>query len=202
MDWWRPLTAQPTRTRAQASRSVSNATGRAPVAANVGQHESTWRYHVPFLIRIVDWLPISKGLKLSWKMELVDRAYVAEIKALRKAGSTARAESVEENHRFELRLIEEDQDQLYTRQLLNQARRLRVPIPRLYQEDGKHSSGWEEGSLLGRWHLTETGIAELREEIRKELRWRFERRAHWVAWLSAITGVLGAFTGLIAVLLK
>jgi len=154
------------------------------------------------LTRIVNWLPIPQGLKLPWQRELIDRAYIAEIKALRKSGNRERVESVEGDHRFELQLIEEEQDQLYTRQLLAQARRLRVPTPRLYEEGRKPSSSWEEGHHFGKWQLTETGTAQLRDEIRKELRWRFERRVHWVAWLSAITGVLGALTGLIAVLLK
>jgi hypothetical protein len=46
------------------------------------------------------------------------------------------------------------------------------------------------------------GITKVREEIRKEEKWRRETRANWAVLLSALGGVIGSITGLAAVLLK
>lgn len=43
-------------------------------------------------------------------------------------------------------------------------------------------------------------MTAIRDEIRHELKARHEVRAQWVVWLSALTGVIGAITGLVAVL--
>ena len=57
-----------------------------------------------------------------------------------------------------------------------------------------------EGSQTGGWYLTVSGIREVRAEIRQAQKSRHEQRAHLVVWISAITGVIGAITGLVAVL--
>lgn len=151
------------------------------------------------LILLVDRLPVPKSIRLSWQRVLIQNAYIRDIKAARMAGDNKKIDELEQNQRLEIDMIIEQEEYLYSQRLLRQARRLRVPIPAFYTPDSKPTDDWIETQYLGMWRLTELGIAKLREEIRKEQRWRFERRAHWVAWISAITGVIGALTGLLAV---
>lgn len=152
------------------------------------------------LIHAVGRLPLPKGLRLAWQRRLIDRAFRRELADARRCNeSPDTIQSIESSHHFELTMIGEEEDDNYTRYLFRLAHRLRVPTPRMFDEGQKLTPDWEQGSTTGAWYLTETGVAKVREEIRRELRWRYERRGHWVAWLSGIVGILGALTGLVAV---
>lgn len=111
-------------------------------------------------------------------------------------------EELSRDCQFEIEMIEEEEEELFTNQLVNKATRLRVPVPSYYNDESKHSDDWVKGSNTGSLYLSRLGILKLREDIRKEERWRLEVRANRVVWLSAITGILGALTGLVAVWLK
>jgi len=155
---------------------------------------------MPFLLRLVAKLPIPTWTRLAWQRTLLDRAYTKNILAARQLKDEEKVESLERDHRFELDLHDEEEDAHLTRTLLGQARRLHVPVPHRYNDDKTESEHWYEGPYTGRWYLTSRGIAALREEIRREVKARHEGRAQWVVWLSALTGVIGAITGLVALL--
>lgn len=155
---------------------------------------------MPFLLRLVAKLPIQTETTLAWQRTLLDRSYAKDILAARKSKDKEKVESLERDHRFEIDLHDEEEDAHLTKALLGKARRLRVPIPHRYNEDKTESEHWYEGHYTGRWYLTSRGVAALREEIRRELKARHESRAQWVVWLSALTGVIGAVTGLVALL--
>ena len=155
---------------------------------------------MPSLLRVVARLPIPTETRLGWQRTLLDRAYAKDISEARKLKDKAKIESLERDHRFEIDLHDEDEDAYITRKLLAKARRLRVPIPHHYNEDKTESEHWYEGRYTFRLYLTTKGVAAIREEIRRELKARHEARAHWVVWLSALTGVIGAITGLVALL--
>lgn len=154
------------------------------------------------LLRIVTRLPLPEERKMIWRRELLDRAYAKGIAEARRSGDKAKVASLEEDRRFELAVYDEEDDAYITQNLVRQAQRLRVPIPHRFNEDRSESEYWEEGRYVTRAYLTRKGIAVLREEIRKELKARGEARSHWIAWLSAMTGVIGAVTGLLAVWFK
>lgn len=52
--------------------------------------------------------------------------------------------------------------------------------------------------MQGNWYLTTAGIAQLRSEIRNELKWRYDRRAHYISWATGIIAIIGAVIGFIA----
>jgi len=155
---------------------------------------------MPFLLRLVAKLPFPTETRLAWQRSLLDRAYAEDIVAARKLNDKEKIRSLESNHRFEIDLNDEEEDAYLTRKLLAKARRLRVPVPHRHNEDKTEADHWYEGHYTGRWYLTSSGISALREEIRRELKARHEGRAHWVVWLSALTGLIGAITGLVALL--
>ena len=149
------------------------------------------------LVQIVGALPLPKSARLAWQRTLIDRSYRQDISSARLARNHQRAEKLEGQQRFELEMIQEEEDHLYTTRLLRNARRLRVPIPPLYGADSKLTGSWEESRNFGYYILTKHGIAQLREEIRKEIRWHNEQRAHWIAWAPAIVSVILALTTLV-----
>jgi hypothetical protein len=155
---------------------------------------------MPSLLRIVAKIPLPQSNRLEWQRTLLDRAYARDIAAARKQKDNDKVEKLESQHRYEMELHEEDEDAYISKRLLYKARRLRVPIPRLHTSDGQESEHWHQSNYTGLWHLTNLGITSLRSEIRNEIKARHESRSHWVVWLSALTGVVGAITGLVAVI--
>ncbi len=153
----------------------------------------------------IRYLPIPAGIKLGWIKKLIDREFKKEIGELRKKGTRSEIESKEHDYFFEMHLIFADQEALYTERMLKKARRLRVQIPSMPKysshREYEESEDWEQGPE-GSWNLTVKGIAKVREEIRKEEKWRREGRANWAAFLSALGGVIGTVIGLIALLRK
>lgn len=126
--------------------------------------------------------------------------YAKEIKTAQKNGEFQKASEIENTRRMELDLHDEQEDEYITNRLLDQARRFRVPIPHRYSPDNTESDHWYEGHYTGQWYLTDLGVSTLRSEIRNEQKARHEIRAQWVVWLSGLTGLLGAATGLVALL--
>ena len=78
--------------------------------------------------------------------------------------------------------------------LLNETERLLLPIPDLNDDKEKM---WNRKRAYG--ILSNKGISELKSAIRNEYR---ERREASVTWMSLIIGLIGAATGLFAILLK
>lgn len=93
----------------------------------------------------------------------------------------------QEGETYELEIME-----LHTRYLYSKAQKLLLPIP-----DYNDESYWETPNFSNRRHLTNKGIALLRSEIRKELH---ERRVGLLTWVAALTGLVGAVSGLVAII--
>lgn len=153
------------------------------------------------LDRIIAQAPLPASKRLAWQRSRFERAYAKLFVAAKAAKDLDQLRSLEADHHFESGLHDEEEDALLTGRLLASARRLRVPVPRLNASDGTPSPDWYQGSQTGRWYLTNPGITALRGEIRREQRARHEARSHWVVWTSSITGLIGALTGLVALLL-
>jgi len=97
----------------------------------------------------------------------------------------------------------EQQEALFTEKLIKKAERLRVHVPA--KPSWNYETGFEENEDwdgINERYLTNTGIAKVRDEIRKEQKWQREGRANWAVFASAIGGVIGAITGLVAVMMR
>lgn len=140
-------------------------------------------------------------LRLAWDRRTIQRGYGKDITTARSEGRLNDVAHLEGAHRFEMELQQEQEDSFLTSNLLRQARSLRVPIPYVRSADGSESPLWYEGRQTGGWYLSNSGVRHLRQEIRQEIKERHEARTHYVVWLTALTGIIGAITGLIAVVL-
>ena len=155
--------------------------------------------------KFIRYLPIPAALRLAWVEKLIDREFTKEIQELRKRGDRNAVASKEHDHQFELQLIYEGRESLYTERLVKRAQRLRVHVPSKpkYTKDFEfeESEDWILG-IQGDWYLTVKGWAKVREEIRKEEKWRREGRANWAVVLSALGGVIGTVIGLVSIFRK
>lgn len=129
----------------------------------------------------------------------IRRHYRKEIEEAKKSGKNkAEIEEIRFGESFEHLECQEDIDYLTTTFLRRKARRLMLPLP-----DSNDNQFWEESHWAGGYRkLTEKGITEVRSTIRKELK---ERRDAYLAFLPLITalaGLIGMITGLLAVILN
>jgi len=95
----------------------------------------------------------------------------------------------------------EESEIAFTKGLLSEARLLRVPIPE-YPKPDEEDPWWAFSGSLGVHYLTARGVAEVREGIRREERWRRERSNQRLAWLAGLTGLIGVLIGLLSLFAK
>ncbi len=86
-------------------------------------------------------------------------------------------------------------DSLQSKQFCRLAAKLMVPIP-----DRKYKEFWRQKQYDYRSILTDKGIWEIKKLIHQEKKERREGFVIWIAVLTGITGIIGAITGLAAVL--
>ena len=79
-----------------------------------------------------------------------------------------------------------------SQQIIRQARRLEIPVPEINDSDGT----WQRGQSFEGRFLTDQGVSQLRGLLRAERRERYES---WSRWIALAIGLIGAATGLVAV---
>ena len=94
-----------------------------------------------------------------------------------------------------LNIIDGELIYLKTRYLISIAEKMSLPTPRLNEKDGM----WEESHYTNKWQLTNKGITEIRKLIRQERKEKLELVSHWA---TILIGIIGAITGLIAVIMR
>ena len=71
--------------------------------------------------------------RLYWQKKLIEKSYSKEIKKAREDKDCRKLEELSRDCQFEIEMIEEEEEELFTNQLVNKATRLRVPVPKLLQ---------------------------------------------------------------------
>lgn len=99
-------------------------------------------------------------------------------------------------------MLEEYESSYHSQQLLSRARKLRLPIPPTFEDD-KLTADYRRSGLDGHRHFLSTvGEQKLRLAIREEEKYRSEVWVRRIPYFTAITGLVGAITGLVALLSK
>ena len=155
---------------------------------------------VHFRERLLRLLPLPPRVRRRWRADFEERSYREALDDARKHGDTDEVERLKFSRMADHQLDFEDREIAYSKQLLSEARQLRVPVPPPPYSYGE-SEHWHM-SAQGERYLSERGIGTVRKLIRSERRWLQEQRSHWIAWLTVLTGVIGALTGLLAVALR
>lgn len=152
--------------------------------------------------RLLYLTPMPEGARLLLRRFFMDRAMDKERRQIIKNGGSVAEAWESGDWQFEYQLLEEDEASFHSRQLLGRARRLRIPTPPLM--DGTAvSADYQPSGLDGhRYFLSLSGEQKVRAAIRDEEKYRSERWARRIPYLTALSGLIGTITGLVALLVK
>jgi len=131
--------------------------------------------------------------KFNKKRRKVSEAIYRFVEEARRAGGETKAQEVSRAESFNLDVIDHEILGLVTRYLINKANKRFLPLPYLSEEERL----WEQSNFTGKYHLTDKGITEIRKMIRKDKKERMEILSYWA---SLLIGLIGAVTGLVAVI--
>ncbi len=156
---------------------------------------------MPELITRITRRVLPRETYLNWQLDQTNRLYrklVEDARRKHRAGSDD-VEALRSEWSFEAGMLKEELEAIATNKLRKQAHRLKVPFPSPpYGSDEFETEEWKRGIHFGEWYLKPSGHVKVRAAIRAEQK---ERREAWLAWVAPATGLIGAITGLIAVLL-
>lgn len=128
----------------------------------------------------------------SRELNKISKYYDAAIKeAMKEKKSPDEIDKLVDEFFAETYVIEEEIKALISRSWERKAERLFLPIPPHHEEDM-----WEVGDVTRRYYLTPAGITKLRGLIREE---KAARRKAVLEWVTPLVGIIGAITGLLAV---
>lgn len=130
-----------------------------------------------------------------------EQEFRAAIERAREEGDHERVQELKWGRQHDDRMAYEEAEVAFSKQLLARARDFHVPLPPLPVGVDGESDFWET-SMWGERYLTRSGVDQVRVGLRKEEEWRRSQRTHWISWFSAITGLIGALTGLLAIILS
>jgi len=154
------------------------------------------------LLRIA---PMTEGLRLRIRRSLLDQEIEQERRQISRHGNHDDPTGTEwsgTDWGWEYQLLEEDEARFHYKQLLSRARKLRISIPSVFDGE-KLSADYQRSGLNGRsYFLSLTGEQKLRSAIREEEKYLTERRARLIPYITAVSGLIGTITGLVAVLIK
>lgn len=152
--------------------------------------------------RLLHLTPMPEGIRLRLRRFLMDREIDKERRKALRNGGNASDVWEDDKWQFEYQMLEEDEASFHSRELLGRARRLRIPTPPL-MDDNTISADYQRSGLDGRrYFLSLVGEQKVRAAIRDEERYRSERWVRRIPYLTALTGLVGTVTGLIALLAK
>lgn len=139
-------------------------------------------------------------IQWQWKLRRLQRERQAVTRDFCKKHEEARKQKKSREERAGIQMdelhwlneIDDQMEYLASSFLLEATQRLFLPIPEYSPENG----AWEQLRSTGQHVLTRDAMAKLRSAIRQEKR---DRREGAIAWMTALAGVIGMLTGLIAV---
>ena len=133
--------------------------------------------------------------RLHKKVDDLSCAYKEETERKRKEGASREdIDEIASLYHWETRQLEDEIIRSAHRYYMRLADRLLVPTP---EYDTSEGGAWiESEESPGYVYLKPEALHDLRRRIRAEKQERFEG---WLKWAAAITGLVGAFTGLVAV---
>lgn len=151
--------------------------------------------------RLLQATPMPRSVRLRFRRAIMDFGY--ELDSRRRVKNGGRAEDAweEGNWDYEYQILEDDEAKLHSEQLLNRARELRIPIPTVFEGD-RVSSDYRRSSVDARYLLSIVGEQKVRAAIREEEKYRSERWARRIPYITALSGLVGTITGLVALLIK
>jgi len=147
---------------------------------------------------MIDWIKFRwQQHKIHEWLDGISRAQkVAEDEASAKGANAQELHDLGYSFFSERQIADDELIRLTSDYYVRLANRLLVPVPEFETVGG----AWMESEVRSnRYHLRPEALHELRSSIRAEQK---ARREEWTIWLAALTGIIGALSGLIAIIKK
>lgn len=144
---------------------------------------------------MIEYLKYRIGISKLFKQR--DKLHASFSEDIRKAHDGKKPEAdielIKADAMFEEQMVDEEISIIVTNNLIRQANRHFVPIP-----PHSEQNMWSQCNVISnRYVLTNDGITRLRSTLRSEQK---ERNEMWLTILAALTGIVGALTGLVSVM--
>ncbi len=147
-------------------------------------------------------MPMPEGIRLRFHRYFMGCTVDRERRRIVKKGGDAEEIWGDGSWQFEYQLLEEDEARFHSQQLLGCARELRIPTTLVF-ESNILSTDYQWSGLDGHcYYLSLVGEQKVRLAIREEEKYRSERWARRIPYITALSGLIGTITGLVALLAK
>ena len=154
------------------------------------------------IYRLLHLTPMPGLMRLRLRRFFLDWEYHRERRRIVKNGGNASDIWEDGSAQLEYDFLEEDEASFYSRQLLSRARELRIPKPPVFEGETL-SADYQRSGLDGhRYYLSLIGEQKVRAAIRDEERYRSEGWTRRIPYITALGGLIGTLTGLVALLDK
>ncbi|TVO50571.1 hypothetical protein [Denitromonas halophila] len=152
--------------------------------------------------RLLHAMPMPEGMRLRLRRYLMDWEIDRERRRIVNSGGDAADIWESDNWQYEYQFLEEAETRFHSRQLLGRARQLRLPTPPVF--DGSVlSADYQRSKIDGHsYFLSLSGEQKVRSAIREEEKYRSERWARRIPYITALSGLIGTITGLVALISK
>lgn len=144
--------------------------------------------------------PMPQGMRLRLRRYFMDREVDQERRRIVKNGGNAANIWEDGGWQFEYQFLEEDEASFHSRQLLRRARELRIPTPSVFEGGVMTADYKRSGVDEHQYYLSLIGEQNIRSAIREEEKYRSERWARRIPYITALSGLIGTLTGLVALL--
>lgn len=133
--------------------------------------------------------------KLNRERDKVTKVISKLAQKAQETGGGKAAQEVWQSEGFQIDMVDNKILGLVTRYLLNKSNKRFLPVPSVSEESGM----WERNVFTGGYHLTDKGIREIRRMVRQDIKESIEI---FMPYVTTLFGLIGAATGLIAVIKK
>lgn len=133
--------------------------------------------------------------KLNRQRSKIDKSYKKQYDEAKKEKDEEKKQEISSLAIYELDEIDDEILFLEHQYLRSISTKHLIQVPPVIERE--KGGLWERSRYNGKYRLTNEGIRQLRSEIRKERKERTELLARWI---SILIGLLGAITGLVAVI--
>lgn len=140
-------------------------------------------------------------LRFQWRLSKLQRDknkiqkyYKRKIHEAKNDNDTLKKDRLIGEINMEEDLINDEIGKLMHRHYIDLSQRYLIPTPNFSYQDNI----WTQSDIDGLYRLSNEALHNLRDEIRKERKYRF---GTFLSFISAFTGIIGALTGLFSVIL-
>lgn len=152
--------------------------------------------------RLLHLAAVTPRMRLRLRRHFLNCRVDRERRRIIKSGGSAEDVWSDGSWQFEYQLLEEDETSFHSRQLLERARKLRIPAPPMFIGSALSSDYQRSGLDSHVYYLSIDGEQKVRSAIREEEKYRAERWARRIPYITALSGLIGTITGLVALLDK